>query len=138
MGDNMGIIGLTYDKITTERTEISNKKVNINTTSSIKNIEKSELNAFNSKVKALNIKFELKSKFKPKIGFIDIEGTVIYTAENIEEIMKQWKKNKTVPDENRVELTNYIFRNALPKALLLTDIMQLPPVLDIPQARLKK
>ncbi|MBW6451138.1 MAG: hypothetical protein K0B02_00220 [DPANN group archaeon] len=134
----MGILGITYDKIMAERTGVKNQKISVNTTSLIKDITKVTLNAFEKTVESLNVKFELKSEFKPKIGFVEITGTIIYTVKNTDDLIKQWKKNKTMSEENRVELTNYIFRNALPKALMLTDLMQLPPVVDIPQAVAKQ
>ncbi len=129
----MGIIGISYTKILSERTgSTNNKKVEISTAPLIKDVKESAFTVFGAEAPVLNINFIFKSTFKPSIGSIEMHGILIYKPENIDEILNTWKKSKKIPQKNQIELTNYIFTNVSIKALMISDLMQLPPIINLP------
>lgn len=132
----MPIIGLNYTKINAERKSV--KKVTgikINTVPKITDVKKTTLVGLGKGAEALTIGFEIESKFDPAIGNIEIVGNLLYSTNNSKKILSSWKKDKTLPKENHIEVLNHIFRKTTVQALQLADILQLPPPLNLPRIR---
>ena len=52
--------------------------------------------------------------------------------ENIKDLSEQWKTEKKLPVDAQLEIINYIFRTVSIKALIISEILQLPPVINLP------
>lgn len=136
----MPIVGLDFTKIHGERKGMSGT-VNVNTTSKIIDVKKSKLKGFGKDVDVLNIEFEFESILEPNVGEVRISGALIYKTdkeEDTEKILKTWKKDKKLPMEMNAEIVNHLFRKASVKALLITDSLQLPPIIGVPEIKLGK
>ena len=97
----MTVIGLGFHKIVLEKTAPLAGKVNINNNASIKNVEITEIDVGKGKQPAARFTFEFKASYEPNIGFIQLEGEVIWTdkKETIDALVKEWKKDKKVAKE---------------------------------------
>lgn len=131
----MPIIGMTYTKINGERKKGPKGSVKVNTAPNITDVKKTEITGLGKKVDALTVKFSLNSSFEPDIGIINIEGEILYKVDNVTKIINFWKKNKKLPQENQIEILNHIFRKVGIQALQLSDILQLPPTLNMPRIK---
>ena len=49
------------------------------------------------------------------------------------EILEFWKKDKTLPADVQMAVINYMFRKVTLQALHLADLLQLPPVVNLPK-----
>ncbi|NOR85196.1 hypothetical protein GQ473_03695 [archaeon] len=133
----MTILGINYNKLNAEKKTGINVK-NINTTPKIVNVKKSKLNGVGSKMDVLTIGFEFKTEYTPNAGTIDITGDIIYTSDKIEEINNSWEKDKKLPPKTQIEIINHLFKNVSIKALNISDMLRMPPVVNLPRLEIKK
>ncbi len=133
----MAIVGMNYTKIQAERKTGVMGKTEIKTTPKILDVVKAPLTGLGNKIDVLNIKFEFESIVEPEKGNINIEGAIIYRTDKIKEILKQWKKDETLPAEVHVEVINYLFMKVTVLALQLSDALQMPPVVGMPRVEAK-
>ena len=134
----MPIMGMTYSKILAKKKDVSSANVQIKTAPEILDVAESKLTGMGPDTEVLIVSFRLASKFKPDIGSLEIEGKIIYNADNIAKILAAWKKDKALPAENHVEIINHIFRKVCVEALHISDVMQLPPVINLPKLEAAK
>lgn len=104
------------------------KKVRINHNSNISQI------ASTNKKQAL-IRFEYTASYG-HVGLIKLEGSLIYTDDNAEEIAKNWKDSKKMPDEIASNIHTAIMHACVPQAVGLAKDLQLPPPIPLPQVKL--
>ncbi|MCK5451971.1 MAG: hypothetical protein KAI51_00915, partial [Candidatus Aenigmarchaeota archaeon] len=88
---------------------------------------------FGTKSDILNIKFSFTSTFDPDVAKLEIEGMIIYTGKNNKNIVNEWKKSKSMPEDEHVEIINYLFKTAGIKALHLSEMAGIPPVIALPK-----
>lgn len=130
------IAGFGFDSISVERKNPIKGKVEIKYNLNIDSIQEEKLPVGPDKL-SLKMNFNYKVEYSPKIGNIDIKGSLIYIADSKEgkKLVEEWKKKKRLGDE-RVAAT--IFNTALTrcniKALTLSQDVGLPPHLPLPKA----
>ncbi len=129
----MGIISVNYTKLSVEKTGNTNQRLSINTVPKIEDVKEGKLNAFGNKSDILNIRFSFKSQFEPDVAKVDIEGTLVYTGTDNEKNAAEWKKNKKLPKDMHIEIINNLFKTAGIKALQLSDMAGIPPVIALPK-----
>ncbi|MCK5452585.1 MAG: hypothetical protein KAI51_04050 [Candidatus Aenigmarchaeota archaeon] len=129
----MGIISINYSKLNVEKTGNTNQKLSINTMPKIEDVKEGNLNAFGNKSEILNIKFSFRSTFNPDVAKLDIEGNMIYTGKDNKKSLESWGKNKSMPEEEHMEIINHLFKTAGIKALQLSEMVGIPPVIALPK-----
>ena len=129
----MGIININYSKLNVEKTGNTNQKLSINTVPKIEDVKEGNLNAFGNKSEILNIKFSFRSTFNPDVAKLDIEGNMIYTGKDNKKSLESWGKNKSMPEEEHMEIINHLFKTAGIKALQLSEMVGIPPVIALPK-----
>ncbi len=129
----MGIININYSKLNVEKTGNTNQKLSINTVPKIEDVKEGNLNAFGNKSEILNIRFSFKSTFNPDVAKLDIEGNIIYTGKDNKKSLENWEKNKSMPEDEHMEIINHLFKTAGIKALQLSEMAGIPPVLALPK-----
>ena len=129
----MGIININYSKLNVEKTGNTNQKLSINTVPKIEDVKEGNLNAFGNKSEILNIRFSFKSTFDPDVAKLDIEGNIIYTGKDNKKSLENWEKNKSMPEDEHMEIINHLFKTAGIKALQLSEMAGIPPVLALPK-----
>lgn len=135
----MAILGLNYTKITAERTG-SSANTEINTMPRIVEIKETKIEGIGSGLDVLAMDFVFESTFKPKVGVLNLSGVLLYRpsdSKHREEIMKFWKKEKQLPPIIQMEVINHLFRKVALQALHLADLMQLPPIINMPRIRVE-
>ncbi|MBS3053721.1 MAG: hypothetical protein J4469_04430 [Candidatus Aenigmarchaeota archaeon] len=131
IGFNINAIDAKVDPTTERR-----GNVNVNSSPSITSIEKRNVDFPVAKdVVAINFKFE--TKYEPKVGWITMEGEVLYTSDNPKEMIAKWKKEKKMEDDVAIEVLNTIFRRCLAKAIEIAAELRLPPPVSFPIVKLK-
>lgn len=134
----MPIIGLNYKKINAEKKSSTTSNMKINTGPEIIDVKKSKLQGLDNEIDVISADFTFKSEIEPQIGSIIIDGTLVYKSNKTEEILKSWNKDKTLPSDTHMELINHIFKKTGILALQLSDILQFPPVINMPKLEVKK
>ena len=129
----MGIISINYNKLNVSKTGNTSQKLSINTVPKIIDVKEGNLNAFGTKSDILNIKFSFTSTFDPDVAKLEIEGMIIYTGKDNKNIVNEWKKSKSMPEDEHVEIINYLFKTAGIKALHLSEMAGIPPVIALPK-----
>ena len=129
----MGIISVNYTRLSVEKTGNTNQRLSINTVPKIEDVKAGKLNAFGSKSDILNIRFSFSSSFEPDVAKLNIEGIVVYTGDDSEKHAKEWKKSKKLPKDIHIEIINNLFKTAGIKALQLSDMAGIPPVIALPK-----
>ncbi|MBU5678479.1 MAG: hypothetical protein QXJ96_02210 [Candidatus Aenigmatarchaeota archaeon] len=86
----------------------------------------------------ISIEFEFNTKYEPNIGYVRIEGELLAKYENSEEILKEWKKKKSLSEDILIQITNAIFRRCLTKIISISEDLQLPPPIILPTVTKRK
>jgi len=134
----MPVIGMNLKTIEAKKHEDITGAVRVNSNMNITNIKEQDLPALKSK--GLSIEFDFKTKYindkNKNIAEINIDGNVIFMEEGQEKILKDWKKDKSLPENVRFQVIRIVSDKCSKKAIILSDDLQLPPPpLMIPQAR---
>jgi len=133
----MPVIGINIKSVDAKKHEeiIGAVKVNSNTT--IKDIKEQDLPAL--KQKGLTIGFEFKTEYmddkKKSVAEIIIGGDVLFIDEQLEKIIKDWKKDKKLSDDISLQVINAVLRRSIIRALSLSEELQLPPPIALPFAK---
>jgi len=134
----MPIVGFRFTSLHGKRDETvkaPSGEIKVNSAPRITSIK--EVNVPTFKQKALAIDFEFATTYDPKLAEIKISGDILYIAKNNESVLKEWKKNKKLPDEMNIDILNNLFRRCLVKIATIADDLQLPPPLQLPRVRPK-
>jgi hypothetical protein len=128
----MPVIGLKFDGIDAKRKKENFKgEMKINTSPKIISLKEIDVNAIGKKALALG--FEFSTQYNPEIAEVKVNGEIIYVNEKQKsEILKNWKKNKKLPDNVGIEVLNHLFRHCLLKVATIAEDLQLPPPLNFP------
>ena len=131
----MPIIGLNYTKIDAARNGDTEQKLNINTTPKILNFKKATLEGLGNNIAVARVNFEYRTTIEPNIAHLIIEGIIIYENKDIDKIEKHWEKEKKLLVDTQIELINYIFKTVSIKALMISEMLQMPPIINLPSIK---
>jgi len=128
------IIGLNFTKVLIEKNSNKEKQkvTKIGTKTDILSIEEEKIEIPDKKAFRTNFTFSI--SYDPNLAKILIEGSLLYldNPDKISEIVASWKK-KSLDQEIRMELLNYILSKCNLKALSLEDDFNLPPHFPLPK-----
>lgn len=129
----MQIIGFNLTKISVDRKEKLEGKLEVKQNINIDNISKDKINISTEDILKVNFTFNI--DYNPDFAKVELKGVVILLPDKdeLKEITKSWKK-KQVSEKFRVPLFNFIMNKCNIKALNLEDEMALP--LHIPMPKL--
>tara|TARA_Y100000310_G_C20662424_1_gene805510 strand:- start:335 stop:739 length:405 start_codon:yes stop_codon:yes gene_type:complete len=133
----MQIIGFNLTKISIDRKEKVEGKLEIKQNINIDDITKDKINISENEILKLNFTFNV--DYNPDFAKVELKGQVVLIPEKeeLKEIIKSWKK-KEVPEKFRVPLFNFIMSKCNIKALALEDEMALPLHVPMPKLNPKK
>ena len=128
----MRIIGFNLSKVSIERKEKLEGKLEIKQNINIDEISKEKINI--AKEEALKFEFTFSINYDPKFAEVEFKGHVLALPEKDEmkKILKEWKSKK-IPEGIRVGLFNFIMAKCNIKALSLEDEMGLPTHVPMPK-----
>lgn len=130
----MTIVKINLHKVSAERNlEGKGGQVNIKNNVSLKDIKDIPF-AVEGK-KGLKFNFAFNCKYEPDMGGIDVEGEVIYVGEKgkVEQIKKDWDKNKKVPLEVMEQIINASLHKGNIEAIKVSESVNLPSPLPMPK-----
>jgi predicted nicotinamide N-methyase len=132
----MPIIGVNFRSIEAKAEHSKDvSDVKIDSSPKINNIEKKD--EFFGIKNVLIIDFSFTTKYDPKVGFMKMEGDVIYQADDHKKIMDNWKKDKKIEGQMAVDVLNAIFKKCIVKAIDLSSELRLPPPIQMPTVQPK-
>ena len=134
----MPIVGFRFTSLEGKRMQeppAVKGEIKVNSTPKITSVKEVDVPTF--KQKALSIEYEFTTNYDPKLAEIKITGDILYLAKNNATVMKDWKKNKKLPDDVNIDILNNLFRRCLIKIAGIADDLQLPPPLQLPRVRPK-
>ena len=128
----MPIVGFSIREIDARRTgEVANSKINITSTPTIKGVK--EVNLPGLDKKALEIDFDFLTNYSPEIGLIKLVGNLFFiSGSDNAKALELWNKRKNLPDDEAIEVLNFLFRSCVMKVMQISDDLQLPPPINFP------
>jgi len=133
----MPVIGISISAINAKKFEDITGPVKVNSNTNIKDIKEQDLPALNKK--GLSVNFEFKTQYvndkNKTLAEIIIGGDVFFIDNEQDKILKDWKKDKKLPDEINLQIINTVLRKGITKALNLSEELQLPPPIILPFAK---
>lgn len=133
----MKIIGFSINKVIAEKNDDAKGKIELVSGLSLKDIKKQEVTISNKET--LKFDFSFSINYKPTLGKIELEGSVITVDENNEakEIIENWKKKK-FENQLKLPLFNFIMNKCNIRAIQLEDELGLPPHFQLPKLTTEK
>ncbi|MCD6478148.1 MAG: hypothetical protein J7K87_04030 [Candidatus Aenigmarchaeota archaeon] len=135
----MPVIGMEIRSIEAKRDEEVKGNLKINTTPTIKSLKERKINSINKNVIGIEFEYlctyENPEKKSPEVGKIKIGGELLFLTENVDKVVKEWKKNKKVPVSVGIPAMNAILRKCLIRAIDISEELGLPPPIRFPEAR---
>ncbi len=139
----MNIIGTAIKSVEGKINSPVAGKVSIEYIPTIKDVMKTkivETISENKKIDALDIKYSIDVKYKAEGGdkiyaILSLEGDIVIKVKDENEaksLKEEWEKNKTLKGME-IAILNVILRKSIPKLVVLSDMMSLPPVIQIPK-----
>ena len=133
----MPVIALNFVGVKASRTQNPVKgEIKVNSTPKINQVK--EVKLPNLGKEALSLEWEFVTEYAPDHGEIRLEGNILFVTDDIQEIVKKWKKEKTLPEDVSVPVLNHLFRKCLIKIAGLADELQLPPPMQLPLVKAKE
>lgn len=136
----MPVISINLKEIDARRIEDLIGGIKINNNTSVRDIKETELIGLERK--GLSISFDYKTEYvnekNKKFAEINISGDVFFVDDAQEKILKDWKKEKRLPDEVNLQIINTILRKCSTKALTISEELNLPPPIALPFASKKE
>ncbi|MFA5856630.1 MAG: hypothetical protein WC867_04680 [Candidatus Pacearchaeota archaeon] len=133
----MKVIGFNFSKILVERKEGFPDKLQISQNINIKDITKEKLPISNDE--ALKLDFNFVIDYTGNFAKLEFEGHVMLLPEKEEmkSFMKEWK-DKKLPEQDRIQIFNFIMNKCNVKALTLEDDIGLPLHIPLPRVNSEK
>ncbi len=133
----MPIIGFAFNSVEGNREKVQpSGEIKVNSTPKLTDVK--EIALPNFKEKALAIGWELTTSYEPKIGTLKMTGEMLYMAKDNRPLLAAWKKKKSLPEQESVEVLNHLFRRCLLKMANVAEDLQLPPPMNFPLVKKKE
>ena len=134
----MAIIGLSFDSLEAKRDKEQRirAEIKVNSVPRINDMKEVSISTIGNK-KVLSLAFEFVTNYDPKVGEIKIGGNLLYLTDDNKKLLKQWGKEKKLPEKPSLEILNYLFRRCLLKVSNIAEDLQLPPPLPMPTIKPK-
>lgn len=129
----MSIIGFNFAKISIERKDSANGKINIQSRIDIEDIKKVDM-SISKEQETVQVNFIFEILYEPNFAKIAFQGNVLLMLDpkKVKELLKDWKKKK-LEDEIKEPVFNLILRKCNIKAFSLEEDLNLPNHFPMPK-----
>lgn len=133
----MQIIGFTLNKISIERKEKQQGKLEIKQNINIDDISTDKINISDKEI--IQTSFTFGVDYSPNFARVELKGQIalLPEKEELKDILRDWKK-KQISERFRIPLFNFIMSKCNIKALDLEDELNLPLHVPMPRISPKK
>lgn len=130
----MPIAGINITNVNIKKTEVFAGSYQINCNANIKDVKEQELTQIKKKGLAMPLEFRVvyTSEDSKPLAEINILGDALFLDEKNEQILKEWKNERKIPEDMSLQIMNVIMRDVLTRTIQLTDFMRLPLPLPLP------
>jgi hypothetical protein len=130
----MKLVGFNISKISAEKAEKLEGSLNIKTNINLGEVSKLDSGLINSKDDLITIGFEYNINYEPNFAKVSFKGSVLFAfnQSDSKNLIKEWEKNKTIPENFRTPIFNAIFKKSNLKALQLEEDIGLPLHVPMP------
>lgn len=130
----MPIVGFHFNKISVEKKKPIEGNVQIKSNASITDLKEEKLPTGKTKADGLRFDFKFLIEYEPKLGELLLQGFIYYfdDAKILKDIVKSWKKDKTLPPDITMQIINAVLMKSTVKALSLAQEVNLPPHIPMP------
>ena len=135
----MSIIGLSFDSVQGNRDKEKRltAEMKVNSVPRINDVKEVSVPTIGDK-KVLSLTFDFVTNYDPNVGEIKVSGDLLYMAKDNKVLLKQWSKEKKLPEDTSLEILNYLFRKCLLKVSIIAEDLQLPPPIPMPTIKPKE
>ncbi|MEK6858178.1 MAG: hypothetical protein AABX39_06330 [Nanoarchaeota archaeon] len=135
----MTVLGIAFTKLGVEKTGQVQGSVNVQSNANIVSVEKLDVNIGTKKDEALKFVFSFTAVYQPNIAKISIDGEVVWLdkPDEVDKIIKGWKKDKKIPKEVMSPVLNTVLSKSNIEALILSRELNLPPPIQLPRVEIK-
>ena len=133
----MQIIGFNLNKISIERKEKQQGKLEIKQNINIDDISEDKINISDKEI--VKVSFTFSVNYSPDFAKVELKGQIVLLPEKeeLKDILKEWKK-KQISEKFRIPLFNFIMGKCNIKALSLEEELNLPLHVPMPRISPKK
>ncbi len=135
----MAIIGFSFTKMHAEKRSAVHGQININNNVSVTDLQDASLSMAQSK-KGLKLLFAFTSTFEPGLGSIQLDGEVVLLEDTkvAEELLSNWQKSKSLPQELMPVVLNAILERCNIQALIMARDIGLPAPIPLPKVNMQQ
>ena len=122
----MQIIGFNFTKVSAERKEKLEGKLEVSQNIDIVDVAKEAVDL--SKNEILKVSFKFTVAYLKDFAKLEFKGNILLlpTEEELKDFLKSWKSDKQLPNTHKIPLFNFIMSKCNVKALSLEDELALP------------
>ncbi len=132
----MTIVKINLHKVLAERNlAAKGGQIKINNNVSLKDVK--EMSFAVEGKEGLKFEFAFNCNYEPNLGKIEVEGEVLFVddAKKVEEIKKNWKKDKKVPQGIMESIVNAALHKGNIQAIKISEDVSLPSPLPLPKVK---